>query len=81
MLRLWLDGQVLPTFDGRILAVDTVVGRCAARLHVPDPRPINDALIGATALVHSLTIVTRNVADFDGAGAPVFNPWEAPPFD
>jgi predicted nucleic acid-binding protein len=53
----------------------------AARLHVPDPRPINDAFIAATALVHGLTIVTRNVADFDGAGAPVFNPWEAPPFD
>jgi predicted nucleic acid-binding protein len=76
MLRLWLETQVLPAFDGKILAVDTAVGRRAAKLHVPHPRPINDALIAATALVHGLTIVTRNVADFEGTGAPVLNPWE-----
>ncbi len=77
MLRSWLDNQVLATFDRRILAVDAAVGRCAAKLHVPDPRPINDAFIAATALIHGLTIVTRNVADFEATGASVLNPWEA----
>jgi predicted nucleic acid-binding protein len=75
MLRIWLDTLVLPTFEGRVLAVDTAVGRRAAKLHVPQPRPINDALIAATALVHGLTVVTRNVADFEGTGTPVLNPW------
>jgi predicted nucleic acid-binding protein len=75
-LRRWLETQVLPAFDGKILAVDTAVGRRAAQLHVPKPHPINDAFIAATALVHGLTIVTRNVADFEGTGARVLNPWE-----
>lgn len=77
MLRLWLEGQVLPAFEGRILPVDAAVGRRAAKLHVPDPRPINDAFIAATALVHGLTIVTRNVADFQTMGAALLNPWNA----
>jgi predicted nucleic acid-binding protein len=68
VLRLWLETQVIPVFDGKILAVDTAIGRRAAKLHVPQPRPIDDALIAATALVHGLTIVTRNVADFEATG-------------
>jgi len=76
VLRLWLDTQVLPAFDGKILPVDTAVGRRAAKLHVPDPRQINDAFIAATAFVHGLTIVTRNVADFEATGARLLNPWE-----
>lgn len=77
MLRAWLDGHVLPTFSGRILAVDTAVARRCAALHVPDPRSERDALIAATALVHGMTVVTRNVADFAPTGVEVFNPWEA----
>jgi hypothetical protein len=50
--------------------------RCA-KLHVPDPRPERDAFIAATALVHGLTIVTRNTADFAPSGVPVLNPWDA----
>lgn len=50
--------------------------RCA-RLHVPDPLPEIDALIAATALVHGLTVVTRNVANVVPMKVPVFNPWEA----
>ena len=49
---------------------------CVARLHVPDPRAERAAIIAATALVHGMTIVTRNVTDFEATGAPVFNPWE-----
>jgi len=78
ILRNWLDEHVLPTFAGRVLPVDTAVARRGARLHVPDPRPYRDGLIAATALVHGMTIVTRNVADFHATGAPILNPWDAP---
>ena len=57
VLRAWFDGQVMPAFSGRILAVDTAVARRCAKLHVPDPRSDRDALIAATALVHSLVVV------------------------
>ena len=75
ILRAWLDGHVLTAFAGRVLAVDTAVAQRCARLHVPDPRADRDALIAATALVHGMTLVTRNVADFEATGVPVLNPW------
>ena len=79
MLRSWLDDKVLPGFAGRILPVDEAVAlRCAA-LHVPDPRPERGALIAATALVHGMTLVTRNVADFEPMSVPLFNPWATEP--
>jgi hypothetical protein len=55
----------------------TAVAQHCARLHVPDPRADRDALIAATALVHGMTVVTRNVADFAPAGVPTVNPWVA----
>jgi predicted nucleic acid-binding protein len=76
-LRRWLDDKVQPGFAGRMLPVDeTVALRCAA-LHVADPHPERDALIAATALVHGMTLVTRNVGDFEPMGVPLFNPWQA----
>jgi predicted nucleic acid-binding protein len=76
-LRAWIQGSVLPAFSGRILSVDTDVAiRCAA-LHMPDRRADRDALIAATALVHGMTVVTRNSADFAPTGVRVLNPWEA----
>ena len=75
ILRAWLDGHVLPAFAGRVLAVDTAVAQRCARLHVPDHRADRDALIAATALVHGMTVVTRNVADFEPTGVPILNPW------
>ena len=75
MLRTWLDGHVLPAFAGRILAVDTAVAVRSARLHVPDPGPLRDSFIAATALVHGMTVVTRNIADFETADVPLLNPW------
>lgn len=75
VLRAWLDDHVLPAFAGRVLPVDTVVAQRCARLHVPDPRSDRDALIAATALVHGLTVVTRNVADFAPTGVALVNPW------
>jgi toxin FitB len=75
VLRAWIDEQVLPRFEGRILAVDTAVAQRCARLHVPDPRAERDALIAATAMVHGLTVVTRDVADFEPMGVALLNPW------
>jgi toxin FitB len=75
VLRAWVDGKVLPAFDGRILAVDTAVALRCARLHVPDPRAERDALIAATALVHRLRLVTRNTPDFKSMGIDLINPW------
>jgi predicted nucleic acid-binding protein len=76
MLRSWLEHQVLPEFSGRTLPIDTAVAQRCARLHVPDKRDERDALIAATALVHGMTVVTRNVADFKLTGALLINPWE-----
>ena len=76
VLRAWIDGKVLPAFAGRILAVVTAIAQHCARLHVPDPRAERDALIAATALVHRLKVVTRNVADFQPMGVELLNPWD-----
>ena len=76
ILRAWLDRQVLPAFHDRILPIDVVVARSCASLHVPDPRAERDALIAATALVHGMTVVTRNVGDFEPTGVSLLNPWD-----
>jgi len=77
MLREWLDGQIQREFDGRVLPVDMQIAKRCAALHVPDPCSYRDSLIAATALVHSMTVVTRNVAHFARSGVKIFNPWEA----
>jgi toxin FitB len=75
-LRIWLDNAVRPNFSERILPVtETVALRCA-RLHVPNKKPERDALIAATALVHDLAVVTRNVKDFSLMNVAVLNPWD-----
>lgn len=81
ILRTWLSSHVMPAFNGRILDVDTAVAQRSARLHVPDPRPVRDGLIAATALVHGMTVVTRNVSDFAPTGVPALNPWETCQYD
>jgi predicted nucleic acid-binding protein len=57
------------------LPIDVAVAQRYARLHVPDPRAERDALIAATALVHGMTVVTRNIGDFQPTGVPLLNPW------
>ncbi len=74
--RIWLDSHVLPAFAGRILPVDTGVAQRSAKL-LPDPHPIRDGLIAGTALVHGMTVVARNVADFATTGVLLLNPWAA----
>jgi predicted nucleic acid-binding protein len=77
LLRTWLDTRILPSFTGRVLSIDAAVAQRCAQLHVPNPQPERNALIAATALVHGMTVVTRNVADFRPSGVPVLNPWDA----
>jgi hypothetical protein len=77
VLRRWLEQQVPPAFGERVLPVDTAVARRSSTLHVLDPRPVRDSLIAATALVHGLSVVTRNVADFAPTGAKTIDPWQA----
>ena len=76
VFRAWLNSHVLPAFSGRVLAVDTAVAQRSARLPMPELRPVRDGLIAGTALVHGMTVVTRNVAGFEPTGVPILNPWE-----
>ena len=78
VFRTWLNSHVLPAFEGRILPVDTAVALRSAKQHVHNPRPFRDGLIAATALVHGMTVVTRNLADFEGTGVAMLNPWITP---
>jgi len=77
ILRRWLANDVLAPLAARILPVDAAIARKCAALHVPDPRPERDALIAATALVHGLTLVTRNRSDFEPMGMKIIDPWVA----
>jgi hypothetical protein len=76
ILRAWLEDFVLPTFAERILVVDTPVALRGAALQAPNPRSYRDALIAATALVHGMTVVTRNVKDFASTGVSLRDPWQ-----
>ncbi|VAW51236.1 hypothetical protein MNBD_GAMMA06-1059 [hydrothermal vent metagenome] len=73
-MKEWVDDEVLPRFEGRILPIDIDVTLQCAKLHVPDSQPERNALIAATALVHKLTVVTRNVNDFLPTGVQLLNP-------
>ncbi len=75
-LRRWMEKTVIPAFADHNLDFDSAVARRCAALHVPDFRSERDAMIAATALVHGLTVVTRNPADFLATGVPLLNPWE-----
>ncbi|MCF3638758.1 type II toxin-antitoxin system VapC family toxin [Rhizobium sp. TRM95111] len=76
VLRNWLENAVLTAFSGRILPLDEAAAVQAAQWHVPNPKPINDAYIAATAFTHRMTLVTRNVKDFEGMGVALVNPWD-----
>ncbi len=75
ILRVWMQSHVLPAFVGRVLPVDTAVALQCAQLHVPNRHAERDAMIAATAMVHGMSVVTRNVTDFEGTGAMLVNPW------
>ncbi|MEP6567762.1 MAG: type II toxin-antitoxin system VapC family toxin [Mesorhizobium sp.] len=75
-LDLWLRELRRDNTD-RILAVTEDVALAWGRISAGRTRGSADTLIAATALVHDLILVTRNVADFDDTGVTVFNPWAA----
>jgi len=79
-LECWLEGQVIPTFGGRVLPVSAAVADRAGRIAAMRTRGLADCLIAATALEHQLKLVTRNIADLDDVeGLAVLNPWEPQP--
>lgn len=77
VLKDWFEQSVISAYTGRILPICFDVMRVCAPMHVPDKRPERDALIAATAIVHNMTVVTRNENDFAGMNCPLLNPWKA----
>jgi len=75
-LGRWLDG-LRNTYADRILPIDDAVATAWGHLMARRTLPVPDGLIAATARVHNLTLVTRNVADFADTGVDVVNPWAA----
>lgn len=75
-LREWFENYVLNAFEGRIIPMDNIVARRLGEIQVQQPRPTADAIIAATALVHRMAVVTRNVKDFQVEGLQLINPWE-----
>ena len=76
-LRRSLGKVFLRAFGNRILDITPQIATRAAAMHVPDPRAERDTWIAATAIVHGLIVVTRNVADFSHASVQICNPWDA----
>ena len=76
LLEQWLDA-VLQTYGDRVLALDADAAQIWGRLRVPNPHHAIDKQIAALALLHDLTLVTRNTEDFGGAGVRLLNPFEA----
>ncbi len=76
ILRTWLNTHVLKAFSDRILSFDTSEAIQCAKLHVPNPKSERDAMIGATCKVHGMTLVTRNMKDFQHMSLDIINPWQ-----
>jgi toxin FitB len=76
VIRSWVRNRVLPTFDGRIVSVDLPIAQRCAALAIHMPIEYRDSLIAATALVHGMTVVTRNVRHLEPTGAAFINPWD-----
>jgi len=78
-LSAWLDVELPGFFSGRILPIDVAVADRWGRLvgAAGRPLPAIDSLLAATALVHGLTLATRNTQDFAGLPVPMVNPWAA----
>jgi toxin FitB len=81
-LETWLNVELRERFAGRILSVDAGVAErwgvlISEAKRVGKTIPVVDSILAATALHHDLTVVSRNVADFQLAQVPVVNPWLA----
>jgi toxin FitB len=73
-LKQWMQIMV-GQFSGRILPIDEQTGQAFGRLKLGRTRPINDLWIAATAAVHNLTVVSRNIKDFEDCSVDLLNPW------
>jgi predicted nucleic acid-binding protein len=73
-LENWL-AKLMANHSPRVLPVTAAVAEEWGRLNVPNPLPVIDSLLAATAKVHRLTLVTRNVSDVEATGVPVVNPF------
>lgn len=78
VLETWVS-QVTDAYAERVLPVTTRIAERWGRMNVPDPLPVIDSLLAATAHVHGLTVATRNVSDYDRTGVPTLNPFDTEP--
>jgi toxin FitB len=69
--------QMRMRLEDRVLPIDESIAEAWARLSVPGPLPLIDGLLAATAQVHGLTLVTRNIADIARTGVSLLNPFTA----
>lgn len=79
-LKQWIEIDLINRFEGKILDINHIVSRYWGKLQGEleiqgNPIPIIDGLIASTALVHNLTLVTRNTKDFEKSNVPIVNPW------
>jgi predicted nucleic acid-binding protein len=72
----WLS-RIVSSFADRILPVDLRIAERWGRMSVPDPLPVVDGLLAATALVHDMTLVTRDVHAIERTGVKFLDPWSA----
>lgn len=75
-LQFWLDNIIRPTFQNRTKLLTHATANICATLYIPNPKQENDAWIGATAIEHGFTVVTRNIKDFAGMNVKIINPFD-----
>lgn len=73
-LERWLD-TIIESYGDRLLSIDNAVADRWGRMNVPDPLPVIDGLLAATAMTHDLTLVTRNIRDIRRTGVKHLNPF------
>ena len=74
ILEAWLF-ELVAEYEDRIVPIDLEIATEWGRLNVPDPLPVVDGLLAATARVRNLVVATRNVRDIARAGVDTVNPW------